>query len=960
MEKLIRVALIGALAVGASAETRWRGGDGNWSDPTKWNGGLPSESNGAVFPDGTYTVNIDGHYKALTLTASASSSGSVLTFTGSGSVSNVTGQGTSSRMTLYSGRTIIVDGPYLWPYYFANYGKFKVIGDTVFEPRKFNFLSASAGLAVHGGTCSIPECAFPSGSSFLITDGSVTFTKPAVSNAASFRIVGGVVGFDGSSHPVMEEGVDFEFSGGTIRYINGTSSSYDTDLSSRTWLLPGKYGTTIFPSARASAAWFKVPGTYPMAGSVMPTNGTFHLETGGGTVCTFTGGATVVAQTLRLTGNSAVVTSDWRRVVLGRGGMCLSYKSTWTFSGATFGAFGDWFNYPGAEGNRYSVTLRDDVAFDTLDYFDQSTPRSITLTNISAQAVTSLSAYGGGSAKLAFNTSPGRLDRLSVGSGTTMVLTNYSAKLPADVLEMGDGSVIDMKVGSFIEAASAAIAPTARIRVTPPATLTAGTQYPVFYAPVGMENPLSCVTLTDALPEGWKMDAIGSYVCITDGTAVAGSPSATHQAEPNKYVYWNGTLDDKWSTGGNWSSGTVPNASSLYVYFSGNGNGHQVITNETSAIQFRSIHVNADAAPYEIRGASMRFLYPTSAAGSNHSILSESSHPFTMRNYVYKKNSDGGMILLATGSSYIALTGGGTVPETLQFNGDIRLGGTWTAQQFVAQDATAPTRGRRLTVLPGGSLTVSAQETSLTSASTVSVLGGATMSVAGTALDYAASSANVVDGTLTVTCPISCAGGVAFRGTGVVEVASFAGATETPGNVSLAGKVRFTPHEWSAPVGLKVRDTPILAAADDLALDFQGEAIDLDMHATLTVDTGAHTVSVAAPFTGGGDIAKQGEGRLTIASTNVLNGAVSVAAGTLDLAAPQTFRRLSFAEGASLTVSGALMDDAMRGRTLLFVAKECAAFPALSNAWRVVAERSEDGTLTVYARRNVGMRVVIR
>ena len=45
MEKLIRVALIGALAVGASAETRWRGGDGNWSDPTKWDGGVPSESN---------------------------------------------------------------------------------------------------------------------------------------------------------------------------------------------------------------------------------------------------------------------------------------------------------------------------------------------------------------------------------------------------------------------------------------------------------------------------------------------------------------------------------------------------------------------------------------------------------------------------------------------------------------------------------------------------------------------------------------------------------------------------------------------------------------------------------------------------------------------------------------------------------------------------------------------------
>ena len=309
---------------------------------------------------------------------------------------------------------------------------------------------------------------------------------------------------------------------------------------------------------------------------------------------------------------------------------------------------------------------------------------------------------------------------------------------------------------------------------------------------------------------------------------------------------------------------------------------------------------------------------------------------------------------------YIALTGGGTVPETLQFNGDIRLGGTWTAQQFAAQDATAPTRGRRLTVLPGGSFTVSAQETSLTSASTVSVLGGATMSVAGTALDYAASSANVVDGTLTVTCPISCAGGVAFRGTGVVVVASFAGATETPGSVSLAGKVRFTPQEWSAPVGLKVRDTPIFAAADDLALDSQGEAIDLDMHATLTVDTGAHTVSVAAPFAGGGDVAKIGSGTLVVASTNAFAGAVHVAAGTLSFAAPQTFHRLSFAEGASLAISGDLAAEAAIGKVQLLEAKECTGIPELSSAWRVISERSEDGTLTVYVRRNVASRFIVR
>ena len=231
-------------------------------------------------------------------------------------------------------------------------------------------------------------------------------------------------------------------------------------------------------------------------------------------------------------------------------------------------------------------------------------------------------------------------------------------------------------------------------------------------------------------------------------------------------------------------------------------------------------------------------------------------------------------------NSFLLMRGGGKVKGQVVVHGDVRFGGAWTATGILHNDDT--TRATMLTVVPGGTFTLTKSDGTLAAKGRIDVFG-----------------------TLDISNTLSSISTANWRGTGVVKVHSVA--TNVVGKFTLGDSLRLYPMEgWrtvpasdpSNAVTIAVTETPVLGATRDWTygpeegavptMAESARALTVAADATLTIDTQdpdtaeGHVVTFADPIIGDGNVVKAGAGTLAFTTTNsVIKGEFRVIGGSI-------------------------------------------------------------------------------
>ena len=767
-------------------------------------------------------------------------------------------------------------------------------------------------------------------------------------------------------------GAHIENLGGTLMVGLGDSFEYNRLSSSRDGYsqgdsfaeyLPSVGGKLVIPTSTPlnnsyrGALDFYVAGDYHAGGSIYVTNNTdkagvvdFNGDVvlrGGSSI--YANGAVVVAKSQSASYYDLYLT----RLCLGnygfrRVGSGNNYDLPVRFwDGIVFGAWGGDvpMSLVGAGVTNYRIEPYGPVVYDTEDCFAPGTTRVINMGGVRLGGATELKATGAGTAVLAAATGKEEFRTLEVADGTTLVFTNDTSQtamagLKAMNLKLGDGATlkIDLSLGDYVDAAAtASFGDGAKIVVTAlPASLTAGTLYPIYFAPAGTDPDLSKIEYAlGAWPTGWSLAKTGNAVYLTDGNATAVSAS---KGKGDWMRYWSGAGSDGfYATAGNWVSNDVANTKNHLAYFNGCLNTDISLANSLEVAMFQ---FGSDSGPFMFRGEeTAMFYYPLEWGNLNRtpSIHAYGKFPAVISNRV------GGNVAIrvtAYGEGPIALVGGGGVKVgggwcPLGFGGDIRLGGSWTsdyvrvmARSKSDNTATLAKRNSRLTVMPGGTFATLNQvgDVNEYGEGTFAVATGATATIDGTDLTFTSNNTHYVDGALVVNCPLVPTARQSFRGDGTLTLAG--GVSAAPaGGVRIEGSLTLVPVNWENDVVLSAKDNATIAPTGNWTLG--GEAsLDLDDHSTLTLATGGHKLTFETPIVSEGTLAVTGSGELRIAAAGMSLG------------------RVTCAGGAKITLAGALAAD---GFVDVLTVREDDESIAFGDGFKV-AKRKDDLTgRTVYS-----------
>jgi hypothetical protein len=533
-----------------------------------------------------------------------------------------------------------------------------------------------------------------------------------------------------------------------------------------------------------------------------------------------------------------------------------------------------------------------------------------------------LSTAGGGTVSLTFSGGISALDELVVEAGTTLWLTNSSGSVSAKRISLGDGAALHAKAsvagcdsivlgdgatldipgqastlrlrklslgdgarilmtaggGSIESALAPVVGDGAKIIFTVPEALTAGKLHAVWAAPA-WDGDLSSLVEIDGLEgSSWTLKRVGAVAYLSDGTVPGVYGNATTPE-------WIGETSSIWSDKSNWTSNTVLTGQK-YGYFGRDVN--PFVTNDAS----RSIRYpvfRSNSGPYYLAGKQITLTYGALKESSN-SIRDESPMPVVIDNPLVFSGSCA--YIRNTASSCLLLRGGGIALGGIYTLGDVRLGGNWRGTNAVLTTSTS-----RLTVLPGGILTITATD-------------GA----------FNAPSWLAVDGLLDVSNTFAFASSARLFGNGDIRIRGVE--TGATASFPLADSLTLYPlNGWptvsaeapAAAVTISAADTPTLGAqgnwrygpADGAAPETTEveRALKVAEGATLTIDTqdpetgAGHVITFADPIMGEGSVVKTGAGTLSFVTTN------SVVAGTFRV------------EEGAITLSGAASTAAERGWT---------------------------------------------
>ncbi|MCQ2390344.1 MAG: hypothetical protein MJ240_02870 [Kiritimatiellae bacterium] len=926
--------VVASAAHAATIDSYWTGagGDNLWGNAENWR---PK-----TVPDGAdkndYRVHV-GMTCEIEIDAGKSfktywfkpESGAQVTLKGSGTLDN------SNWTFVDEGTSMIVDGPTVTINNTVNNGDNTVKGEIHVKSgylrviKSVFTLAGNARVFVEGGEFGVRSeqngLVLTNNAELVISGGKAAFYRYTVEAPHAEGEKGGLIRLTGGSlqntygnycyTSQVRPGARFENLGGTILWGTTSEQLYSRLSSAATGsqgqgetfpvFLP-RVGTVLDIPTKSStnggAIYFAVNGDYDgVGGTIYATNAT---EEAMGNICfnaasiALRGGATIFANALNIANSTASTYDlDLTRLNLGTGGIrpTANHKSqTMNFlDGIVFGA---WADYATTESSNATLVPNGPVTYDTLDCFDQTTPHTITMSRIRLDAVTDLTATGGGSVTLAPISVRDAFRTLEVAAGTTLGVTNKAA-LKTMNLKLGAHATlkVDLANGGYVDAAAVAeFGDGAKIVVTALPALEEGKLYPVYLAPAGTTPDLAAIDFAEGvLPDGWMLAKTANSVYLTDGKT---APYAATDVR-----YWTGAGGDNlYFTAENWQNGSIPGNGGFAMCYG----VYNTEINVDRALPIREFCVGPDGGPFVFSGSTITFQYPSDSATVNNNyanVRNDGKFPVVVANSIETANM---FRFFARDEGSVAMIGGSEETHPLEFGGDVRLAGDWTVQWLRARNrnytggmagaTVTAIRPAHLTVMPGANLTVMEQDTDVNSEypGTLAIAKGATVTIDGTQLLFSSNSTHYVDGTFTVNCPLIASARQTFRGDGTVKLLGGVPASET-GCVRVEGELTLVPSNWVNGVTLSVKDNVTIAPEDDWMF---GEAatLDLEDHSVLTLATGGHKVTFGAPIVSGGTLAVSGAGKLEIAAAGIRIGRVTCANGAKitvmdELAAARSF-----------------------------------------------------------------------
>ena len=933
------------------ADTTWTGnaGDGKWSTPGNWSDGVPQGIQGekTTFPAGDITVNVDAdcYYYAIKITGSSGT----LTLTGNHAISLGPGTSSSARgVAINSGRTLIVDGPTIGIWSYDQYGDLVMKSGAINTSSKGMDLYNGATLTVEGGFFGDPNAR----------------NELHVTNGASVVVCGGTLGcgdtkiYDGSSvtlksGELISSGYFTRYGSGSFNFLGGTFrllSGHAIDAGYFSVFKPPLHAELVVDDV--SEAMNTSSATYPnvfIGGDIVMTNNSFGVTGVNDTTTPANYGGRFNLTAMQVThapsksGNT--VNMRMGSLVLGPGGIKYGSRgaSLYFRDGIRFGAFADWGILPSASSSVASTYYPcGRVEFDTLDAFDRTTPRSISLPRLNLNLADYLYVMGGGNVLLATAAASSKMSLFdfSVTDGSTLSLSNMAISVRANAATLSQGSTLELKpdAGQYLDAATSMAFAEDSVKIGTSLPASPAARYPVLFAPAESDPALS-VFDTTGMPAGYTLEKQNNVVYMTDGSTIVHDVSAATASAR----YWTGVSDDVLLNADNWTPVPPDDTTAKAIYFDGWSN----MTIRAASVRTTVMTVKAGAGPLKIvptsSGKYIRFsAFPT--------IVSSSSYPVEIASLIGSANAATSIGIHSLGTGYIALTGGSItsgqsgknkVVRDLTFVGDVRLGGAWTPTNVYAEaqnDMVLPVS--RLTLLPGASLTALHQTHAQNVRSTYVVSPGATFTVNGTGLSFTATSeTHYVGGTWTVNCPLSATSLQTFTGSGTLTLSSV---SESAGGIEIAGGLTLVPGLWDAAMPLVCRETATIAPASNWEFVPGGDVpLEIAPRSTLTIDTGANTTTISAPITGEGNLVKTGSGILLLnAPSNVLD-------------------RLTVDEGV-LTLGPALRTRMFDGWTPFLTVRTLEGSISLPPEFEIVSEQNANGSVTYSGRRPRGLRLIIR
>ena len=610
-----------------------------------------------------------------------------------------------------------------------------------------------------------------------------------------------------------------------------------------------------------------------------------------------------------------------------------------------------------AAGQNAYVKFYGPIVVDTRDWTDGTTPRTVHLHGlISGDGSLELTVKGGGT--LIVNpayVSLGTVRTLTVEEGTTLQISDHDVsagsawtQLAVDTFTLKAGAKLRFNAGgNHLEASKWNVDPTAVIEITVPDAFpqSDSAAYPLLSDLDSKTIPstvIDRVSFVNFPATGAAVaHAYGQYSIVTTG----GTPGTLGDWE-----WTGGGADSYWDTAANWQCGERPSekftanfgassvASSYYrgkLIQSGGGESGTTV----GTIQF----AKSAAVSFLVDGSNCP-TFDMHWRDTTKIVQSASGVPqvmnLSMRVYAPEFDANGLAPLLfgaVHNSDHATHQHGLTKREdgyAMTVYGDVRFGyaaGSFPQLSFSGSQLV-PLTAKRFTVLPAGSMTYSAQSSSIAvSMAGLRVSESGSLAFNGTAFTMRTSTSaktgerghsHDVDGTLTFGAPFHGGDNHSFSGKGAVTFGSLVSETANS-YVNFGGTITANLPNWTTAtaggeayaLALSVRGTPTLKVPDDWTYGPAAgvtpstspalRTMRLNADATATVDAAGGTIHFVDPFGGPGTL-RLVNAKLALDGSFVTDSSVAVAeGGELTVSGEQAVWGVSVAEGGKLTVSEA-------------------------------------------------------
>lgn len=1002
MKTLVLVASLAGMTLAGFADSSyyyWRGGDGDWTDPAHWRdeSGNPctdypnSKEHTVVFLGVDVSVRLTESVSASRIAVQGETS---VTLGGGGTITTSDVHGydqsganriigsltlndvtlcipgsrlyVSGRLTLNEGSSLVqkvvhaelIDSPDAD--ILINGGTHSLASLYINSPNpgttmhvKGGSLNLSSTLYIGGGSSSSNY----SGNRLEITGGRVTASTLSCDPDVSLLLDGGTLSVDAVTRRGEAD----------LAVRSGTLASWNADVRNEFRIA----GPGCAFELTGADRWFGPNGS---SSDSTVLRETAVVTNGNGTVTLrghWFGRGSFIASRLWMEGSFAYL--DCRNIVLGTGVIQQGNTDVTIYNDITFGAFGDWATDAAATGNTTFFRCCGDVTVDTLDWFDRTTTRNISLLYAWPDDGIRWEVKGGGTFTYGSATRYWNYDyapihvmrEVEVKEGTTLVIRRNGV-MATDRLKLGAGTTLRVMAGdSWLQAGEVEADPTARFEVVVESGAVSGNNVPLLTGGFG-DIDLSRVTVSGADASKFTLRSVAGTIFLDNGV----QPSLPETAG-NSPAIWTGVVDNDWCKVDNWhmSSTSYPwnwryAETGKYPEFSGTRNTEVTFTDDKAATDLCPFF-GLEAGPFSLDATRSDFAFRSwgnNYYGSvpNATVGSKSKYPAALRKLV--SNWESCCSLFADSPAYIEASAGVVTPRPggaansspghLYVYGEVRTGGASSCNSLTLQaqkilTTHARQKATRLAVLRGSTLTVNANAGTMGNSALVVQKGAtATFAAGGEAVyDFAGTEQNnTVEGTLNVNCPFKSTGTVRFYGDGNVRISG----VRNPGvsgraALALGCGIGFESDGWVPADGAADYAHPIVATNGlsyltaskawtyGVASDYGGPVAAADR--ALQIGLGAH---------------------LVIASTNGYDIAFAddiVGQGELE-----------FAEGARISLAGAKAASFDAGRWV-----EIARVGTIAGTPVVMGGLSKtqlvdngDGTVSLFAKAKRGTLVIFR